>query len=71
MNSAHEIVMEKSERSHLEDLGTNGNIILKWFLDKEDGKVWTGYIWIKVGHAPCGLLKTGNFLTNQDEDAAW
>jgi hypothetical protein len=30
-------------RDHLEDLGTEGKILLEWILGKYGGKVWTGF----------------------------
>jgi hypothetical protein len=30
-------------------------IILKWILEMEDGKVWTGCIWLRIGTSG-GLL---------------
>jgi hypothetical protein len=36
-------------RDQSEDLGTDGSIILKWILEKEVGKVWTGFIWVRIG----------------------
>jgi len=36
-------------REHLEDLGIDGKIILEWILDKFGGKVWTEFIWFRIG----------------------
>jgi hypothetical protein len=38
-----------------EDLGVDGMIILEYIVRKERGKVWIGYIWIRIG-ASDGLL---------------
>jgi len=35
------------ERDHLEDLGVDGRIILKWI--KWDEEVWNGFIWLRTG----------------------
>jgi hypothetical protein len=40
---------------HSEDLGVDRRKILKWSLDKYNGKVWTGFIWLGVGTSG-GLL---------------
>jgi hypothetical protein len=36
-------------RDHLADVGVDGRIIFEWILEKLDGKVWTGYIWLMTG----------------------
>jgi hypothetical protein len=36
-------------RDNLEDLGVDGKIILGWILRKQDGRVWTGFIWLSIG----------------------
>jgi hypothetical protein len=35
-------------RDHSEDLGLDGRI-LEWILGKQDGRVWTGCIWLRIG----------------------
>jgi hypothetical protein len=36
-------------RKHLEDLGVDGRIILRCVLKKKGVRVWTGFIWLKIG----------------------
>jgi hypothetical protein len=36
-------------RYHSEDLDIDGRIILKCVLGKQGGKVWTGFIWLRIG----------------------
>jgi hypothetical protein len=33
----------------LEDLVIDGRIILQLILQKQDGKLWTGFIWLRIG----------------------
>jgi hypothetical protein len=40
---------------HLEDLSLGGKIILELILGKRGRKVWTGFIWLKIGTSG-GLL---------------
>jgi hypothetical protein len=36
-------------RDHSLDLGIDGNIILECILGKQDGKVWPGFSWLRIG----------------------
>jgi len=33
---------------HSEDLGIDRKIIIEWILWKYDGKVWIGFIWLRI-----------------------
>jgi hypothetical protein len=37
------------ERDHLDDLGLDGKTVLLQILEKSFGKVWTGFMWLRVG----------------------
>jgi hypothetical protein len=39
----------EKERDHYENLDVGGWIILKWILQRQDGVVWTGLIWLRIG----------------------
>jgi len=41
-------------KNHLEDLDVDGKI-LEWILGKQNGKVWTGCIWLRIGTTVCLL----------------
>jgi hypothetical protein len=45
------------EREHREDLDVGGRIILRCMLEKWDGVMWTGLIWLRIGTSG-GLLWT-------------
>jgi hypothetical protein len=50
MRNAYKIPLGKCERkNHSEDLGVDGKIILKWFLEKYSEKSWTGCICLVIG----------------------
>jgi len=42
---------ELRQREHLEDLGVNGKIILKYTFKKWDREAWIGLLWLRVGTA--------------------
>jgi len=43
------------EGDHSKDLGVGETIILERILGKQDGKLWTGCIWLRIGTSG-GLL---------------
>jgi hypothetical protein len=43
------------ERGHWKNLGVVGWTILKWILERQDGMVWIGSIWLRIGTSG-GLL---------------
>jgi hypothetical protein len=45
----------QKERDHYEDQGRGWWIILKWILEIQDGVVWIGSIWLRIGTSR-GLL---------------
>jgi hypothetical protein len=44
MRNAYNILVGKPE-----DLGVDGKIISEWILGKWDRRVWTGFIWLRIG----------------------
>jgi hypothetical protein len=55
------------ERDHSKDLGVDFRTILGWILGIEGGKVWTGFIWLRIGtsehgNEPSRSMEVGEFL---------
>jgi hypothetical protein len=42
------LVGKPEERDHLEDLCVDGRIVLKQILKKWDGRIGTGFIWLRI-----------------------
>jgi hypothetical protein len=56
MTNKYKIVVgNTNERSHSVNLGVNGKLISVRILGKQGGKLWTGFIWLRIG-ASGGLL---------------
>jgi hypothetical protein len=45
----------EGERDHKEDFHVGGRVILRWILEKYDGVVWAGLMWLSIGTSG-GLL---------------
>jgi hypothetical protein len=45
---------ELKDRDHFKDLSIDGRIILKYILKKQNGRTWTGLIWLRT--EPSGRL---------------
>jgi hypothetical protein len=45
------------EEKRLENLDVGGGIVLKWILEKYDGVLWAGFIWLRIGTC-AGLLRS-------------
>jgi len=47
--NAYSILVRKPDDDHVVDLGVIEENILKWILSKQEGRVWSGLIWLKTG----------------------
>jgi hypothetical protein len=47
--NVYRIFMGIAERTHFEDLSTDGITILKWILKKQEGMEWTGLTYLRMG----------------------
>jgi hypothetical protein len=42
------VIKSRIIRQHLEDLGTDWKIILKWIFKKWGGETWAGFLWLRM-----------------------
>jgi hypothetical protein len=50
MTCAYRVLLRAPEgRDHLEVLGVDCRIILKWILNKSVRRLWTRLIWLRIG----------------------
>jgi hypothetical protein len=48
--NAYRLLVGKPEgKSHYEDKDVDGLIILGWILERWDGVMWTGLVWLRIG----------------------
>jgi hypothetical protein len=43
------LVRKPEEKLSLGRLDRDGRIILEWIIKKQVGRVWTGFIWLRIG----------------------
>jgi hypothetical protein len=68
----HPVLLGKSEEAdHLEDLGVDGRIMLKWIIGNMGRRVWIGFMWLRIRTSsdchgqhtePSGSINDGDFL---------
>jgi hypothetical protein len=50
MRNAYKVLVgEPKGREHFEDLGVDNRIILEFILGKQNEKLWTAFIWLRIG----------------------
>jgi hypothetical protein len=58
MRNVYKMLVHKpEEKNHSEDLGIGGDNI-KWFLEKQCGRVCSGFIWLRTGKQYRALVNT-------------
>ena len=60
-NAYKYLVGNLKERNHLEDLGVDGRMTLKWKLNKQDARMCVSFIWLWRG-TNCRLFSHGTEL---------
>jgi hypothetical protein len=50
------------ESDHLEDVGVNENITLKWIVKKQGERAWNGFIWLRIKEIWWALVNTVTYF---------
>jgi hypothetical protein len=67
----YRILVGITERTHLEDLSADGLKILKWILKKQEGMVWTGLTYLRMGTQADCLNTVKNFGFHKMQGISW
>jgi hypothetical protein len=59
----------QKERDHWEDQDVGGWTILKWILEREDGVVWIGLVWLRI--ETCGRALVNMVLNLRGSMKCW
>jgi hypothetical protein len=49
MRNAYILVGKYEVKIHSKDVGVDGTIILKGLFGKQSWRVWTGFMWLRIG----------------------
>jgi hypothetical protein len=54
MRNAYKMSVNLKGRDYSEDLGVYVRNLLEWTLSKQGGKVWIGFVWLRI--ETCGWI---------------
>jgi hypothetical protein len=59
------------ESDHLEDLGVDARIILKWILNRYDGRTWTRLVWFSTEKWRSPVIRWMNLWCHKTQVISW